>query len=258
MRVTLIQHDIAWEDKSANLKHYERIMEGLSGKTDLVVLPEMCSTGFSMHVDTLAETNDGPTLSALSRMASSYGLAIAGSIVAKDPGIDRAFNRGFFLFPDGSSVFRDKRHLFRMGEEGEHYLSGNDNSIITYKGWNIRLLICYDLRFPVWSRNVDNEYDLLLFCANWPEPRRKVWSNLLVARALENQCYVCGVNRIGADGSGLNHMGDSCLINAYGNTLTSIEPGIEAVETVSIDLDSLHRFREKFPVWKDADAFTLD
>jgi omega-amidase len=258
MRVTLIQHNIAWEDKSANLRYYEQVLSELSGETDLVVLPEMCSTGFSMHVDTLAETNEGPTLSALSRMASAYGTAIAGSYIAKSQTAEYAFNRGFFIFPDGTSTFRDKRHLFRMGEESNSYLPGNDNSVITYNGWNIRLLICYDLRFPVWSRNVGNEYDLLLFCANWPESRQKVWSNLLVARALENQCYVCGVNRIGADGSGLNHVGDSCLVNAYGDALSSIEPGIEAVETVSIDLDSLQRFREKFPVWKDADAFTLE
>jgi predicted amidohydrolase len=257
MNITLVQHNLAWEDKAANLRYYEQVLSELSGKTDLVVLPEMCTTGFSMNVDALAETNDGPTLSAFSRMASSYGMAIAGSFIAKDPLSHRAFNRGFFLFPDGTPEFRDKRHLFRMGEESNHYQSGNDKGVISYKGWNIRLLICYDLRFPVWSRNVGNDYDLLLFCANWPEPRRKVWNSLLVARALENQCYVCGVNRIGADGSGLNHVGDSCLINAYGETLTSIEPGIEAVETVSIDLDSLHRFREKFPVWKDADAFKL-
>ena len=182
MRVTLIQHDIAWEEKSANLHFYERILAELSGKTDLVVLPEMCATGFSMNIDALAETNEGPTLSALSHMASTYGMAIAGSFIAKDHLSDHAYNRGFFLFPDGSSVFRDKRHLFRMGEEASHYLPGHENSIISYKGWNIRLLICYDLRFPVWSRNVDNEYDLLIFCANWPESRRKVWSNLLVAR----------------------------------------------------------------------------
>jgi len=258
MNVTLIQHNIFWEDKQANLLHYERILAELSGKTDLVVLPEMCATGFSMNVDALAESNDGPTLTELSRMASSYGIAITGSFIAKDAFSDRAFNRGFFLHPDGNADFRDKRHLFRMGEEASHFLPGNDNSIISYKGWNIRLLVCYDLRFPVWSRNVGNEYDLLLVCANWPESRRKVWSNLLVARALENQCYVCGVNRIGPDGLGLNHAGDSCLIDAYGNALTSIEPGAETVQTASIDLDSLNRFRDKFPVWKDADAFTLE
>lgn len=257
MNVTLIQHDLAWEDKSANLSYYDSLLAELSGKTDLVVLPEMCTTGFSMNVDTLAENNDGTTLSTLSRMASTHGVAITGSFIAKDASSHLAFNRGFFLFPDGTSTFRDKRHLFRMGEEGTYFLPGNDNTVISYKGWNIRLLICYDLRFPVWSRNVANEYDLLVVCANWPEPRRKVWNNLLVARALENQCYVCGVNRIGTDGNGLNHVGDSCLVNAYGELLSSIEPNSEAVQTVSIDLDSLHRFREKFPVWKDADAFEL-
>lgn len=258
MNVTLIQHNIAWEDKKANLSYYEHVLAKLTGKTDLVVFPEMCTTGFSMNVDAMAENNDGTTLTELSRMATTYGLAIAGSFIAKNPTGNGAYNRGFFLYPDGNTAFRDKRHLFRMGEESNHYMPGNDNSIITYKGWNIRLLICYDLRFPVWSRNVGNEYDLLLICANWPESRRKVWNNLLVARALENQCYACGVNRIGADGLGLNHVGDSCLINAYGETLTSIEPNTESVQTITIDLDSLKRFREKFPVWKDADTFTLE
>lgn len=257
MTITLVQHNIAWEDKQSNLRYYEQVISGLSGKTDLVVLPEMCTTGFSMNVDKLAEANNGPTLSTFTQLANKYGVAIAGSIIANNPGQHRAFNRGFFIFPDGTLKIRDKRHLFRMGEESNHFLPGSDNSIISYKGWNIRLLICYDLRFPVWCRNTNNEYDLLIFCANWPESRSHVWKQLLVARALENQSYVCGVNRIGTDGNGLNHAGDSCLINAYGKALTSIEHGAEAIETVSIDLGSLQHFREKFPVWKDADLFEL-
>ncbi len=258
MNVTLVQCDIAWEDKHANLSHYEGILEELSGKTDLVVLPEMCTTGFSMQTDDLSEGDEGPTMTAFSRMAKTYGTAITGSFIGRGDSATGSFNRGFFIHPDGSKEFRNKRHLFRMGEESKHYLPGNEKSVIHYMGWNIRLLICYDLRFPVWSRNVNNEYDLLVVCANWPQPRRHAWNNLLVARALENQCFVCGVNRVGTDGLGLNYTGDSCLIDAYGRSLTTTEPNRVHICTTAIELDALRRFRDTFPVWKDADSFQLE
>jgi len=236
--------------------YYDSLFSGLSGKTDLVVLPEMCTTGFSMQAVTLGETNEGETMNAFRRMSKDYGFAIAGSFIGKNAETDSVcFNRGFFICPDGKEMFYDKRHLFRMGEEPKHYKSGNSKGLISYMGWNIRLIICYDLRFPVWCRNTENEYDLLLVVANWPESRQFVWASLLTARAIENMSYVCGVNRVGTDGLKIPYSGDSLLINAYGATLSSIKPHLEQVQTMEIDLESLRSFRKKFPVWKDADRF---
>jgi predicted amidohydrolase len=257
MRVTLVQNDIVWEHPEANLLYYDSLLAGLTGKTDLVLLPELCTTGFSMKTAELAESDTDRTITTLSQMAVNYNMAIAGSFIGLASNGKGSYNRGFFLYPDGRRDFSNKRHLFRMGEETAHFLPGNDRTIISYRGWNIRLLICYDLRFPVWSRNIDNGYDLLLVCANWPAPRRHVWSSLLTARALENMSYVCGVNRVGTDGEGLSYSGDSCLIDAYGNALTTMQPDLVQVETVDIDLESLHRFRDKFPAWMDADRFQL-
>jgi omega-amidase len=255
MRITFIQTDIAWEDKTANLEHYSRLLFNLKGKTDLVVLPEMCTTGFTMHPEQLAETDQGVTLNTFKCLSAECKLAIAGSHIGKEG--DKYLNRGFFIQPDGNTATYDKRHLFRMGEEAKHYTAGNDKIIVSYLGWNIRLAICYDLRFPVWLRNVDNEYDLLLIVANWPESRQAVFDNLLVARALENQAFVCGVNRTGTDGEGLRYSGGSALINAYGKRLSEPTEKTTSIQTVDFHLEELHRFREKFPVWKDADRFNL-
>ena len=260
MRITLVQNDIIWEHKEANLLFYESIFSGLSGKTDLVVLPEMCTTGFTMKSESLAEYDDESTITSLIRMAESYDFAIAGSFIGKgnrEDNSDNIFNRGFFVHPDGKVDFYNKRHLFRMGEEPEHYSPGNTINIIEYRGWKIRLSICYDLRFPVWNRNVDNNYDLLLVTANWPQARDHVWTSLLTARAIENMIYVCGVNRIGSDGMKITYSGSSMLVNAYGTTISGMTPFMEQVETYEINLDELKRFREKFPVWKDADRFEI-
>lgn len=255
MRISLIQSDIQWEHKAANLLFYESMLSGLTGKTDLVVLPEMCTTGFSMHPEKLAETNQGETLSAFRRMAAAYRFAIAGSFVAAD-GTD-CYNRAFFVRPDGCCDFYDKRHLFRMGDESSHYKSGREKGIVEYMGWHIRLAVCYDLRFPVWLRNVDNEYDLLLVVANWPESRQHVWNSLLVARALENQAFVCGVNRVGTDANGIVYAGGSVLINAYGAVVAETQNARVDSITAELNPDELKRFRERFPVWKDADSFEL-
>lgn len=253
--------------------YYDRLLSGLAGRTDLVVLPEMCTTGFSVQANLLAETNDGETMTALRQMAKDGGFAITGSFIGKDTDCDlfakenksgkgfktlpSAFNRGFFIYPDKKTVFYDKRHLFRMGDEPEHYLAGSEKCLVSYLGWNIRLIICYDLRFPVWCRNVNNEYDLLLVVANWPDVRKLVWTSLLTARAIENMAYVCGVNRIGTDGLKIHYAGDSLLINAYGSSLSSIETNMEQIQTLEIDHESLNRLRKKFPVWKDADHFEI-
>ncbi|MBD8390132.1 nitrilase family protein [Dysgonomonas sp. BGC7] len=253
--VSLVQYDIAWKNKQQNLEYIHNVISQLSGKTDIVVLPETCTTGFSMNSHNLAEPIDGKTISSLKEWAKDFNLAVCGSYIASENGI--YYNRGFFITPD-KEFYYDKRHLFRMGCEPQFFSPGDKPLIVEYKGFKIKLLICYDLRFPVWARNVDNEYDLLIYVANWPASRSKVWNALLTARALENMSYVCGVNRIGKDGNGLQHEGGSRLINAKGDDICIIELNQTCVETVYISKSDLEKFREKFPVWKDADIFRIE
>jgi predicted amidohydrolase len=218
LRVSIVQSDIVWENKIENLIRFHFLLESLEGKCDLAVLPEMFTTGFSMNVPELAETNAGDTVRSLQAWAKELDFAIAGSFLAKNAD-GQLFNRGFFVTPNGETIFSDKRHLFRMGGEDQVFSSTDSYPIISYQGWNIRLTVCYDLRFPVWMRNKENEYDLLLCVANWPASRAKVWDTLLKARAIENQCYVCGVNRIGTDVTGLAHQGDSMIIDYKGEPI---------------------------------------
>ena len=255
LRISLLQTAIVWEDKRKNLDHLHSQLKTLRGTTDLVVLPEMFSTGFTMNSASLAEPVTGETITLLKQWASNYELAIAGSYIASE---DHAFyNRAFFITPGEDTYFYDKRHLFRMGDEPHYFSAGNKRIIIPYLGWNICILICYDLRFPAWSRNIKNEYDLLLYVANWPASRQKVWDTLLPARALENMSYVCGVNRIGTDGNDLSYTGGSVLYSPKGKLLASIPENKENTITTEINLTSLQEFREKFPVWKDADVFEI-
>ena len=256
LRISIIQFDIAWEEKDKNLKHCYSLVRPLKGLTDMVVLPEMFTTGFSVDAIPLAETNTGNTIQQVQQWAQEFGFAVCGSFLTKDDS-DNVFNRGFFITPEGNTFFYDKRHLFRMGKENEFITAGNEREIISYKGWNIRMIICYDLRFPVWIRNRENEYDLLICVANWPENRADVWVTLLKARALENQCYVCGVNRIGQNKSKIPYQGDSLLIDFKGKTMALAEQHEEVIITESINKDLLEGFRKKFPVWKDADSFEL-
>ena len=209
IRISLIQTDIVWEKKENNFRLLHEKLQALRGTTEIVVLPEMFSTGFSMQSERLAEPAAGETMTLLRRWATEYQLALCGSYMAAENG--HYYNRGFFLTPEGETYFYDKHHLFRMGRESRHFTPGDKQTVFSYRGWNLCLLICYDLRFPVWSRNVDNAYDLLIYVANWPEERRQAWDTLLRARAIENQCYVCGVNRIGTDGYHLYYNGGSCL-----------------------------------------------
>ena len=256
LRISLVQADIFWEDKERNLEYYGNLLKKLSAGSDLAVLPEMFSTGFSPQAFRLAETNEETTVQTIRLWAKEYDLAVCGSFLAKEDS-DRIFNRGFFIEPDGNESFYDKRHLFRMGLEQERFIAGNRQVIVPYKGWNIRLIICYDLRFPVWVRNRKNEYDLLVCPANWPTARANVWQTLLVARALENQCYVCGVNRIGEDGNSIDHQGDSVLIDFKGNRIAETLLREESTVTAVLQKDRLDDFRERFPVWMDADDFEI-
>ena len=255
LKISIVQTDIAWENKQENLRMLREKLHALRGTTEIVVLPEMFSTGFTMKSRELVEPVSGITVRILKELAADFQLALCGSFICSER--SNYYNRAFFITPEGEEFYYDKRHLFRMGNEAEYFSSGNNKLIISYRGWNICLLVCYDLRFPVWSRNVNNEYDLLIYVASWPQARRLAWDTLLCARALENMCYVCGVNRIGVDGNKLIYNGGSVVFSAKGEVLASVPDGEEGIETVSLSLISLQQLRDKFPVWKDADAFRL-
>ena len=256
LRVSMVQSHIIWEDRNENLGYYGELLRRISGKTDLAVLPETFSTGFTMNVEPLADEMDGITVNTIKKWAADYKMAVAGSFIAKDNG--KYYNRAFFITPEGDSLFYDKRHLFQMGEENQYFTAGDNRLVVSYRGWNICLLVCYDLRFPVWSRNVNNEYDLLIYCANWPEARKKVWKILLQARAIENMSYVCGVNRVGIDGKGFTYRGDSLIISPKGKKLADAGKREEVTRTVSLSMDEISELRSKFPAWKDADDFTIN
>ncbi|MBO5664076.1 MAG: nitrilase family protein [Bacteroidales bacterium] len=264
MRISLAQVDIIWENAQANMQKYKEIAASLKGKSDLLVLPEMCANGFGSQAQKVAQYADGFTISSLRAMAMENDIAIVGSFIAKEDAEVNGektllyFNRGFFIYPDGKTTFFDKRHLFRVGVEGKDYQAGSiEPCIVHYKGWNIRLIICYDLRFPVWCRNVQQGYDLLICAANWPECRIKSWNNMLEARATENQAYACGVNRVGDDGLDLHYNGASAVYSAIGEELGRCRDNQEEVLTLDLDLDRLRHQREKFPSWKDADIFEI-
>lgn len=253
LRVTLVQSDIAWQDPAANRSRLAAHFRGLAGHTDLIVLPEMFSTGFSVDADWLAEPMDGPTVGWMREEAASLGCAITGSIIVRDAG--RTFNRLVWARSDGTVEHYDKRHLFRMAGECEHFSAGDARLIVDLKGWRICPFICYDLRFPVWSRGRD-DYDLLLYVANWPARRAHAWSALLRARAIENLSYVAAVNRIGRDGNDVSYVGDSVALDYLGQPVSS-EGGGDRVETAVLDLESLRAYRASFPAHLDADGFEL-
>jgi omega-amidase len=253
LRVTLVQSDIAWQDPGANRRRLAGHFRGLAGHTDLILLPEMFSTGFSMDAEGLAEPMDGPTIGWMREEAAAMGCVIAGSVIVRDQG--RHYNRLVWARPDGTLEHYDKRHLFRMAGEHEHYAAGGARLTVELKGWRVCPLICYDLRFPVWSRG-RGDFDLLLYVANWPARRAHAWSALLRARAIENLCYVAAVNRIGRDGNGASYAGDSVALDFLGQPLSS-EGGGDRVETAVLDLQSLCSYRESFPAHLDADAFEL-
>lgn len=262
LKIALWQTDIAWEDKTLNLQRLRQRIASLQGKADLLVMPETFSTGFSMRPDALAESIEGETIRTLAGWARDYGLALAGSYIACEteahaPTRPPYYNRAFFLTPEGEAYFYDKRHLFRMGGEADAYTPGSTRPLVCYRGWKILLLVCYDLRFPVWSRNRHNEYDLLLYVANWPSSRRMVWDALLKARAIENISYACGVNRIGKDYQGTAHDGGTSAYSFKGEQLAQVPDGEEGIATFALDADALQRFRQRFPAWMDADAFSL-
>ncbi len=254
LNICLLQTDLVWEDKESNLATFDQMISNQKSTADIILLPEMFTTGFSMNPDTLAEEMDGPSIEWMHEKARQTGSLIAGSLIIKEG--TNYFNRFIAMSSEGIIASYDKRHLFRMGQEESYYKQGNERVIFEWKGWRIFPQICYDLRFPVWIRN-QNEYDLILFVANWPEPRREVWRTLLVARALENQCYVAGVNRIGHDNKSINHAGDSLIIDPKGEIIGDMGQLAGGINT-SLSLDELVSFRKKFPVNLDRDTFEIN
>ena len=256
LTITLVQTEIAWQEASVNCEQIEKRLddsENNLGKTDLIVLPEMFNSGFSMNAEKVAEQMDGPTVNWLMRIAAKHDAAVTGSLVIESNGEN--YNRMVFARPDGTVEFYDKRHLFRMADEHQRYGEGMNRKIVQWRGWRIGLYVCYDLRFPVWCRN-QNDTDLMLFVASWPAIRRNPWQLLLQARAMENLCYVCGVNRIGTDGNDIAHCGDSSIIDMVGERQLYLADQ-NTMEQYELDAQALAGFREKFPAWMDADKFEI-
>jgi len=255
LKIAVFQIHLEWENIQANLEKVDRLLEDLPADVDVVFLPEMFSTGFTMNASKVAEPMDGETMKWLKQRSVEHNAAICASMVIQENGI--FFNRLVFVEPSGEVLHYDKRHLFTMGGENEAYTPGENRLIVEYKGWRICPLVCYDLRFPVWSRN-RNEYDLLVYSANWPEQRSLVWNTLLRARAIENQSYVVGVNRIGSDGNQIYYSGQSQVIDAKGKIKGLAKDNIEEIILAELSLPDLEKFRIKFPVLNDADQFSLD
>jgi predicted amidohydrolase len=254
IKITLVQSDIVWEDIDKNLENYTRKISNIAESTDIIVLPEMFASGFSMNPQKFAEKPGGTIFSWMKKTAAEKSAAILGSIITFED--NKYYNRLIWIQPDGQFLHYDKRHLFSFAGEDKHYTGGTSKLIVNYKGWRIRPLICYDLRFPVWSRN-RNDYDLLIYVANWPQRRNHAWKSLLAARAIENQCYTIGVNRVGQDGNGIEHSGDSVFIDYNGLPISRILPFEEKVATFSISFSELNEYKSKFAFWRDADNFEI-
>lgn len=256
IRVALLQYPIAWANIAENLRLTEQRLAALAGEVDVALLPEMFTTGFCTDHPELAEPMDGSTMQTLLRWAAEYNLAIAGSFIAQENG--NLYNRGFFVRPDGTADFIDKKHLYAHGGEADFFTAGNERVISEYKGVRFCLLICYDLRFPVWSRNqTGNDYDILLYSANWPDVRIQYWDVMLSARATENQCIVCAVNRVGTDGLGLTYSGHSVVLDTKLTPLVAFDEHEEGTKIATIDIAAIQHFREHSPLWRDADRFQL-
>lgn len=262
LSITTIQTNLFWEDKTVNLAMLEQKIAGIQGG-EVVVLPEMFSTGFSMRPEVLAEPMDGDTVGWMKRIAAKHKIILTGSLMIADEG--KYYNRLIWMLPNGQFGFYDKRHLFAYAGEHEHYIAGEKRMIARVKGWRILLLTCYDLRFPVWSRQqirsdendkAQPEFDAIIYVANWPERRSHAWKTLLLARAIENQCFVIGVNRVGNDGNQIYHSGDSMVVDPLGEILYHKEHDEEIVTHV-IQKSTLASIREKLPFWKDGDTFFI-
>lgn len=254
LRITLVQTDLFWEQPQKNRIHFSKILGGISEETDLIVLPEMFTTGFSMEPKEIAEENAGITLKWMKDIARSKNSALTGSIIVKEN--EMYFNRLFFVLPDGEYYSYDKRHLFGYAGEHHKYTAGSEKLIISYKNWRICPLICYDLRFPVWARNT-NAYDVLIYIANWPQSRILHWDTLLRARSIENQCYTVGVSRIGKDPNQNDYNGHSAVYDPMGALISTSDYEKEFVQTLVVKKSDLEEIRGRYPFLKDRDDFQV-
>jgi omega-amidase len=250
LKITLIQTELAWEDIASNLAEFDKKINAVEEDTHLIVLPEMFSTGFTMNAAPMAQDMRGSAVRWITEKSAEKNVDIMGSIIADDSG--KFFNRLVWAKPNGDIFVYDKKHLFRMAGEEKIYSAGTKNITVELNGWKIRPFICYDLRFPVWTRNIANRFDAAIFIANWPERRSAHWKVLLQARAIENQCYIIGVNRVGTDGNGLTYSGDSSIIDPWGNIIFQ-ESHQPCTHTTQLSYDLLKGSRKDFPVWMDAD-----
>lgn len=262
LTITLIQTALHWEDKSANLAMLEEKILSIKERTEIILLPEMFSTGFSMRPEALAESMEGNTIAWMKKIAAENKVILAGSVIIEEE--RQYFNRLVWMLPNGQYGYYNKRHRFAYAGEDKHYAAGNKRLIASVNGWKLNLQVCYDLRFPVWARQTPTtnrsepnlEYDVLVYVANWPERRRHAWRTLLQARAIENQSYVIGLNRVGNDGNNIYHSGDSMIIDPLGEPLYHKEH-TEDIFTFTFHREKLQEVRGKFPFWRDADEFKL-
>lgn len=259
LTITLVQADLSWENKQSNFITFEKVFSSLEDITDVIILPEMFSTGFITEPKNLAENMEGETMNWMKQQAKMFNVVIAGSLVVIENG--KYYNRFVWMKPDGTYEYYDKRHLFHPGNEHLQFSQGETRKIVEIKGWKVCLQVCYDLRFPVWSKNrfVDGkyEYDLLVYIANWPAVRSYPYRQLLIARAIENQCYVAAVNRVGTDGKGTNHQGESTVIDFKGKHITELEANTESHQTITLRYEDLKTFRDSFTVGMDWDKFEI-
>ena len=259
LNIAFLQTDLVWEDPAANHRQLEQKIDSLDDDTDLVILPEMFNTGFTVAPELHFETDDGLSVQWMKDISSRKGFALMGSLIVKER--NNYYNRLYFIRPDGPSSHYDKRHLFRMGKEHLRFSAGEKKNVVDFKGWRIMPMVCYDLRFPVWSKNtmVDgrHEYDLLVYVANWPAARAFAWKSLLIARAIENQAYVVGVNRIGKDGKNINYSGDSMAVDPQGKLLVHATEGEDEKYSIKLSATDLIKIRNDFQVGLDWDQFIL-
>ncbi len=255
LNIALLQADLVWENIKKNLKQFEKKIDAENAEVDLFILPEMFSTGFSMNAEKLAESTNGLTLKWMQRMANQKNAAVTGSVIVKEGG--HYFNRLYFVFPDMSFKKYDKHHTFTLAKEHETYTAGTERLIVDYKGWKICPLVCYDLRFPVWARNTE-DYDLLIYVANWPKTRIHAWDILLQARAIENMAYCAGVNRTGLDGNKYEYTGHTAVYDSLGKPLFDQEMEKEFTKIVTLDKKHLIETRKKLKFLQDRDKFTLE
>jgi omega-amidase len=254
LKVAVFQLDSVWEDAHANRAKIDQFLLAVPEDTDVVFLPEMFNTGFTLNASELAESMEGETIQWMKERCKQYQLALCGSLIIRED--EKYFNRLVFVEPSEKIHFYNKRHLFTMGNEENQFEQGTERLIVTYKGWRICPMICYDLRFPVWVRN-RNEYDILVYSANWPQPRTDVWNTLLKARAIENQTYVVGANRVGVDGNSISYSGNSQLIDSKGKVVAYTEEYTENMVAAQFSYSELKKFRTDFPVLNDADDFSI-